>query len=447
MGRKLTATQHRKLLKLLYMKYTPQEIAKETEIPLIDIELACASGCPSCVDDSGTWIIGTDFQAWMGASVNSSKKRPSDRGLINRENYREVKAFLDYRVKVLQLDPKSIRNRWIELRHLLEWAGPKRLAEGPSIEPFFPAYLATARNDGKEKPLGAGMHQRVWLGGRLFFEWAKQELPAQYAALPSAWIKAIRPSKSRMQANLDKHEAWELDDVLRIARLSLKELHLKRAQAAICFLYLSGMRITAFLTLSLQCVDIENRRIEQNPAKGVITKNRKAAITTLLPITELLEVAKSWDEMVRSQLPIDSPWFAYLDHNDHLKTADNDLSERVNGRRMACIKGMKRLCLLAGVSYKSPHKLRHGHAIFGIKHARDMRELKAISQNLMHSSISITDGVYGNLNDEDMKATIASLKQDTDTVPEIRALLQLLNMLKSTPDLLNTLFPNGKECL
>jgi integrase len=348
-----------------------------------------------------------------------------------------VKAFLDYRIKVLQLDPKSIRNRWIELRHLLEWAGPKRLSDGPLIEPFFPTYLATARNDGKDKVLGPGMHQRVCLGGRLFYEWAKQEYPSVYGSVPAGWIKAIRPTKAILYSKIDRHEAWEQEDVLKIARLPVNSMTDKRARAAICFLFLSGMRITAFLTLPLACVNIDGRQIEQNPGKGVITKNRKAAVTTLLPIPELLQIVKEWDDRVRWELPIDSPWFAYIDHFDHLMPPGKDFQERVNGRRMACIKGMKRLCTQADVPYKSPHKLRHGHAVFGIKHARDMRELKAVSQNLMHSSISITDGIYGNLNNNDMMKSIAGLVSNAEEPKDLRALLQLIIKLQSDPNLLN----------
>lgn len=441
--KKLSATQRRRLLKLLYMQYTPDEISSETEIPLVEVLQACAAGCPHVVDEAGTWIIGTDFQHWLGISINSSKKKPSLRGLINRENFYEVKAFLNYRIKVLQLDPKSIRNRWIELRHLLEWAGPKRLSDGPSIEPFFPAYLATARNDGRDKVLGAGTYQRVCLGGRLFYEWAKQEYPDAYHSIPLGWIKAIRPNKAILYASkVDTHEAWELEDVLKIARLPISTIHDKRAQAAICFLYLSGMRITAFLTLPLTCVDLQSRKIEQNPGKGVITKNRKSAVTTLLPIPELFEVVKAWDEQVRRTLSLDSPWFAYINNFDQVKPPKKDYQDRVNGRRMACIKGMKRLCTLANVAYKSPHKLRHGHAVYGIKHARDMRELKAISQNLMHSSISITDGIYGNLKNEDIMETIAGLASKPGASDNIRVVLQAIRMLQENPDLLDEILKN-----
>lgn len=304
---KLSATQQCRMLKLLYMQYSPEEFSSETEIPLPEINQCILNGCPHTVDETGTWIIGIDFQNWVGINVNSSKKQPNIRGLIHRENYREVKAFLDYRIKVLQLDPKSVRNRWIELRHLLEWAGPSRLTEGPAIELFLPAYLTKARNDGKDKPLGAATHKRICLGGRLFYEWAKQEYPSFYGTVPSAWIKAIRPSKSIIHSKTDKREAWELEDVLKIAQCSVTSITEKRAQAAICFLYLSGMRITAFLTLPLHCIDLTIRKIDQDPCKGVITKNRKTAITTLLPIPELLNVVEAWDDLMRKNLPLYSP--------------------------------------------------------------------------------------------------------------------------------------------
>jgi integrase len=53
----------------------------------------------------------------------------------------------------------------------------------------------------------------------------------------------------------------------------------------------------------------------------------------------------------------------------------------------------------AGVKYKSPHKLRHGHAVYALK-------LKAISQNLMHSTIGIMDGIIGVLVGDDVHNTI-----------------------------------------
>ena len=67
-----------------------------------------------------------------------------------------------------------------------------------------------------------------------------------------------------------------------------------------------------------------------------------------------------------------------------------------------------------GLPYHSPHKFRHGFAVYAIKHAKDMSDMKAISQNLMHANISITDGIYGVLSDTDIKNRITGLRENRD---------------------------------
>jgi len=48
-----------------------------------------------------------------------------------------------------------------------------------------------------------------------------------------------------------------------------------------------------------------------------------------------------------------------------------------------------------------------------LKHADNISQLKAISQNLMHSNISTTDRIYGILSENDMQQEIDSLNTDT----------------------------------
>ena len=57
----------------------------------------------------------------------------------------------------------------------------------------------------------------------------------------------------------------------------------------------------------------------------------------------------------------------------------------------------------------SPHKFRHGHAVYALKLAKNIAELKAVSQNLMHANISTTDGVYGMLSETDIREQISAL--------------------------------------
>jgi site-specific recombinase XerD len=57
-----------------------------------------------------------------------------------------------------------------------------------------------------------------------------------------------------------------------------------------------------------------------------------------------------------------------------------------------------------GLPYHSPHKFRHGHAVYALKMAKKgVFALKAVSQNLMHENLSITDGIYGIMAETDVK--------------------------------------------
>ena len=103
------------------------------------------------------------------------------------------------------------------------------------------------------------------------------------------------------------------------------------------------------------------------------------------------------------------------------------------------------MCKEVGIPYKSPHKLRHGHAIFGLKHANTMEDMKAVSLNLMHSSITITDSIYTKLNAEGINTTITRMvRGDTQAQAteekEIHVRQEdleaaLLKVLRNNPDL------------
>ena len=90
-----------------------------------------------------------------------------------------------------------------------------------------------------------------------------------------------------------------------------------------------------------------------------------------------------------------------------------------------------------GLPYHSPHKFRHGNAVYSIKQGKDLPTLKAISQNLMHSNISITDGVYGNLADGDIQEQILALgrydiQNENNDLQELKKLVnEILDKISS----------------
>lgn len=66
----------------------------------------------------------------------------------------------------------------------------------------------------------------------------------------------------------------------------------------------------------------------------------------------------------------------------------------------------------------------HAHSTLGtgysIEQAKDLDDLKAFSQNLMHSNLSIIDGVYGILSEDNVRDRIVALSSDKDEVNQLK---------------------------
>ncbi len=90
-------------------------------------------------------------------------------------------------------------------------------------------------------------------------------------------------------------------------------------------------------------------------------------------------------------------------------------------RHISLAKRIRKLAEFTGVEYKSPHKFRHGHAVYALLHANNIADYKAISQNLMHGSIQVTDSIYAWLNNDQVKNRIAKLSHAKSNQREIHS--------------------------
>lgn len=232
---------------------------------------------------------------------------------------------------------------------------------------------------------------------RRFFDWCKTKQPTRFKRLSRDWINSLRPDRG---VQMPKPRTYfTIEELHKIAGLTIPsvDLALQRDQAGACMLFLSGMRAGAFVSLPIKCVNLEELTVQQFPAAGVKTKNTKHATTFLLNIPVLLEVVRRWDSFVRQQLPETAMWYAHIvgGWNEQRLSLDSPAASRGNhfNRRL------KPLLVLAVVELRSSHKFRHGHAVFGLQYARTLADYKAVSQNLMHENIQITDSIYADLVD------------------------------------------------
>jgi integrase len=335
--------------------------------------------------------------------------------MVNRENYLLTKAYLGYLREVVQLDVRSTQRYWFYLRHLLLWADATPFSQASMVQPTFPTYLSTVRAGGGAETLAPGTCQglspttlkKIAQTAKRFFTWAKMTYSRRFRAVSKAWIDALRPPRSVQPA--PKHEFVTLDEVKQLAALKVPEqdLALRRDQAAASLLFVSGMRAGALGSLPIEALDLPNRAVKQWPSLGVATKNGKSATTYLLDIPELLSVIGSWDAFIRAHFSPDAAWYAPTDHN----WEEQRLSTEPVGsnRNVAIARRMRKLFSIANLPYKSPHKFRHGHAVYALQHARTMADYKAISMNLMHADIRVTDGIYAPLTSDEVKQRVACL--------------------------------------
>jgi site-specific recombinase XerC len=323
--------------------------------------------------------------------------------MINRSNWKLTKAYLEYRERVDQLSGGSLRVEATYIRHLLEWADSTTFQKVYSKRPTLPEYLLQTRWDGKSGRLSQAHIKKTLATARRFFTWLSEN-HTHYRAIKPTWINRLKPK--RVGSVPKVKEAVTLDEIRAIAVAPTDSLIERRIKAAACFWYLSGIRVGAFVSLPIKAVNIERREVFQFPDLGVRTKNRKHGTTFLLDIPELLTVVQEWDQYVRSILPEDGFWFAPFSPD----TFEIDPTCKTIGKHREDLvrKNLRTWLERVGLPYHSPHKFRHGHIQFGLAHSTSHADYKAVSLNVMHSSIQITDQFYSNMPESEIQSRIGT---------------------------------------
>ena len=100
-------------------------------------------------------------------------------------------------------------------------------------------------------------------------------------------------------------------------------------------------------------------------------------------------------------------WYTPVISRWGVQTVSSDAPGR--NRNLALSKRLRKFFESTGLPYQSPHKFRHGHAVYALQHAKTMADYKAISMNLMHEDIRVTDGIYAPLASNEVQTRIAGL--------------------------------------
>jgi site-specific recombinase XerD len=308
-----------------------------------------------------------------------------EHGVIHRNNYLLVRRYLQDLGEVYQLSGSSLGRYRFYLRHLMLWAGETPFQQAAKLRPTFPSYVNNLPGRNGDMPLASVTQKKIIEVGKRFFTWGKQNYPKEFGSLTTAWLESLR--SPRVRDTNDEHEYVSLEEVKQLVAIPHDEddIALLRDKAAAAMLFLSGARASAFTTLPVS-------------------------------IPELLSVAQIWDDVVRSNLPPTAPWYAPISSRWGCQSLAD--AEPGKNRHQALDKRLHRLFTLAGLTYKSAHKFRHGHAVYGLLKAQTMADYKAVSMNLMHNDIKITDSIYAPILSEEVKERIAGLTASPPSMPE-----------------------------
>ncbi|MBI2331334.1 MAG: hypothetical protein HYU84_04080, partial [Chloroflexi bacterium] len=286
-----------------------------------------------------------------------------------------------------------------------------------ALIPSLPEFLLTSRLDGSSGRLSAVYIKKILSTARFFFTWLSDN-EVGYRHIKQSWIRTFK-AKRLFDMPKDK-SVVSFEEILAIASAPVLTLWERRARAGLVRLYLSGERIGAFVSSVVDLIDIPHRVVSQDPALGVRTKNSKAAKTYLLDIPVLLKVVQDWDNEVR---PFGGLWFASFS-----SVTGEITSSRHAGihRHNLARRDFKRWLTSVDLPYHSPHACRYGHIHYGLKRSKNIADFKAVSMNVMHSSIQITDRVYSVLGDSEVMERISSFVDH----PEQLGDNELLSMFK-----------------
>jgi integrase len=129
-------------------------------------------------------------------------------------------------------------------------------------------------------------------------------------------------------------------------------------------------------------------------------------------------VVKTWDSFVRNNLPDTALWFYPFENHWGDYTLAKSVGDRTSSN--ALIDRFKSIYEKAGMKelYKSPHKYRHGHAVYSLSKCKTMADYQAVSRNLMHSSLAITDGIYADNERKERQSVISSFMPENHPVIE-----------------------------
>ncbi len=313
------------------------------------------------------------------------------------------------------LDHKTVDKAMSAIRQFEESTGCKPF-KAFRIEQaiVFKEWLESARNQRTNKPLALATQHATLRAVRDFFNWLSDQ-PGFKSAIPRDGWQYFRPPRKDQRA-AQRPSPRSVPTVEQVARafdaMPAATSHHKRDKAVLAFLMLTGARIGAVASLRLKHVNLEARRVFQDP-REVKTKHAKTINTTFFPMGE-----KYFDAVVhhinhlKADLLFgpDDPLFPKSD----IRLGPNGFERKGLSRKPFAGSApltniVKEAFATVQLPEYTPHAFRHMLARYGDQICPNREAFKAWSMNLGHDSIVTTVSSYMPVSEEAQHDIISRL--------------------------------------
>ena len=210
----------------------------------------------------------------------------------------------------------------------------------------------------------------------------------------------------------------------------------RRDRAAVAFLFLSGVRDGAAVSLRLKHIDIENRKVHQL-AKEVRTKASKTMVTAWFPVGEDIErIVIDWIQELYAHGAVG---------DDPLLPKTPSRIRRIGGGFQFWAtadpirKILKSASTKAGILYFKPHSIRSTLGQLIDQLAISPEEQKAMSQNLGHEHYRTTATYYGKLDEARMHNLIAVVRDRGGNLEDFKFFACYMRTSPKKREAINTL--------
>ena len=325
----------------------------------------------------------------------------------NEENERIKRRYLEYLKFARRLSEPSIDAAAAAVERFECWNKRKPFKKfriGQAMA--FRDYLDRETNPKTGKPLSKATLRGIMHSLRAFFIWlADQEGYRSRIRYSDAEYFNISNRDRRLANDHEERPVPSTEQARRALNLMpAGTLIEQRNRAAFALLLLTGIRVSALISLRNKHLDVSGQNVFQD-AREVRTKFSKTSrVYFVQDYPEARDIVADWECTQREVMlrGPDDPLFpaTEVSHVAGKGFQATGLTRTPWSSTAALGKIIKAAFENAGCDQYSPHSFRHMHARRKLESFRNLEEFKAHSENLGHKDISTTLNSYAKLTEE-----------------------------------------------